>query len=206
MVSIADSAGNRRLDDLTDFVRLEIATAIRRGVRVFPVLVDRASIPASNLLPDDIRPLAGRQAIELTSERWKYDTRGRPGPTSLAHLTRPKGGTAIGASRRIMSRDQSSRIAFTSRVPRMNVPETVYPIPCRRPPHLNVSTDPDQGTRLDDGEGQSASSRRIGSPPWSPDSGTSRIDSHRHPISTASGQLLRASKPNSAPRARRGST
>ena len=73
-LSITDADRHRRLDDPTDFVRLEIAAAIRRGITVFPVLVDRAGAPASAALPDEIRPLAGRQAIELTNERWNYDT------------------------------------------------------------------------------------------------------------------------------------
>jgi hypothetical protein len=73
-LSITDAEGRRRLDDPTDFVRLEVATAIRRGITIFPVLVDRANALASVALPDDIRPLAGRQAIELTNERWNYDT------------------------------------------------------------------------------------------------------------------------------------
>jgi len=73
-LSITDAEGHRRLDDPTDFVRLEVATAIRRGITIFPVLVDRANAPASAALPDDIRALAGRQAIELTNERWNYDT------------------------------------------------------------------------------------------------------------------------------------
>jgi hypothetical protein len=73
-LSITDADGHRRLDDPTDFVRLEVGTAIRRGITVFPVIVDRASPPASAALPDDLRPLAGRQAIELTNERWNYDT------------------------------------------------------------------------------------------------------------------------------------
>jgi hypothetical protein len=73
-LTITGADGGRRLDDPTDFVRLEIATAIRHGVRVLPVLVDKASAPSSASLPDDIRPLAGRQAIELSNERWNYDT------------------------------------------------------------------------------------------------------------------------------------
>ncbi len=72
-LSISDPDGGRRLDKPTDFVRLEVATAIRRGVSMFPVLVDKATPPPSTSLPDDIRPLAGRQAIELTNERWNYD-------------------------------------------------------------------------------------------------------------------------------------
>jgi hypothetical protein len=73
-LAITDADGHRRLDDPTDFVRLEVATAIRRGITVFPVLVDRATAPVSMLLPDEIKQLAGRQAIELTNERWNYDT------------------------------------------------------------------------------------------------------------------------------------
>ncbi len=72
-LTIADADGRRRLDDPTDFVRLEVATAIRRGITVFPVLLNRTTPPSSATLPEEIQPLAGRQAIELTNERWNYD-------------------------------------------------------------------------------------------------------------------------------------
>jgi hypothetical protein len=71
--SIALPDGRRRLEDPTDFVRLEIAAAIRRGVAVFPVLVDGATPPPAASLPEEIRDVAGRQAIELSNERWNYD-------------------------------------------------------------------------------------------------------------------------------------
>lgn len=71
--SIALPDGRRRLDDPTDFVRLEVAAAIRRGVTVFPVLVEGASPPSTASLPEEIRPLSGRQAIQLSNERWNYD-------------------------------------------------------------------------------------------------------------------------------------
>lgn len=71
--SIALPDGRRRLEDPTDFVRLEIAAAIRRGVAVFPVLVDGATPPSAASLPEEIRDVAGRQAIELSNERWNYD-------------------------------------------------------------------------------------------------------------------------------------
>ena len=58
-LTITDENGRRRLDDPTDFVRLEVATAIRRGIAVFPVLVDKAKPPSSAALPDEIRPLGG---------------------------------------------------------------------------------------------------------------------------------------------------
>src|SRR5690348_16175934 len=43
----AEENGERRLDDPQDWVRLEIEAAINRGVRVIPVLVDGARMPAA---------------------------------------------------------------------------------------------------------------------------------------------------------------
>jgi len=67
-------AGARRLEDPEDFVRLEIATALRQGVPVIPVLVEGAQFPAERDLPGDLKPLARVQAVELTEARWQYDT------------------------------------------------------------------------------------------------------------------------------------
>lgn len=73
-VSLPDSAGRRRLDDPNDYTRLEIATALQRNdVRVIPVLVEGAQMPAGDDLPDDLKALARRNAIELTDKRWEYD-------------------------------------------------------------------------------------------------------------------------------------
>ena len=63
--------GQRRLDDAKDFVRIEIATALRRGIKVVPILVDGASIPKEHELPDDLRPLATRNGMEL--QRMNFD-------------------------------------------------------------------------------------------------------------------------------------
>ena len=68
-----DEEGRRRLDDPEDFVRIEIATALKRGVRVIPVLVDGASIPRSGDLPDDLKPLVRRTAHEVRHARFKDD-------------------------------------------------------------------------------------------------------------------------------------
>jgi hypothetical protein len=61
------SAGNqgRRLDDPGDWVRLEIETAIKRGIRIIPVLVDGAGMPPAGALPLSLRGLARRQAVTL---------------------------------------------------------------------------------------------------------------------------------------------
>jgi hypothetical protein len=67
-----DEAG-RRLDNPNDFVRLEIAAALARNVRVIPALVQGAQMPRPRDLPEDLLPLARRNAIELSDVRWKHD-------------------------------------------------------------------------------------------------------------------------------------
>jgi hypothetical protein len=67
-------SGAQRLADPDDFVRLEVETALRAAdVTVIPVLVAGASMPEPEQLPDSLRPLARRNAIELTDLRWRYD-------------------------------------------------------------------------------------------------------------------------------------
>lgn len=72
-LSAADETGQRRLDQWNDFVRLEIASALKLDKMVIPVLVGKARMPAPNLLPEDISSLVRRNAIELSHERFGYD-------------------------------------------------------------------------------------------------------------------------------------
>lgn len=67
------SGGRRRLDDPNDYVRLELASALARNVHVIPVLVEGASMPRAQDLPDDLKPLARRHALELSETRWEFD-------------------------------------------------------------------------------------------------------------------------------------
>jgi hypothetical protein len=69
------ASGQRRLDDESDFVRLEIASALQRDIPVVPVLVRGAKMPSADQLPADLRELAYRNAVELTHARWKSDVR-----------------------------------------------------------------------------------------------------------------------------------
>lgn len=66
-------SGSGRLDNPHDFVRLEIATALRRDIRVIPVLVQRASMPKPKDLPEDLARLTRRNAVELSDSRWQSD-------------------------------------------------------------------------------------------------------------------------------------
>jgi cytolethal distending toxin subunit A len=68
-----DATGQRRLDDPVDYVRMEIAAALNRKIRVVPVLVDGARVPKPDDLPEDIKALARRNAIELRNDRFSRD-------------------------------------------------------------------------------------------------------------------------------------
>jgi TIR domain len=72
-LTAADASGRRRLDDPRDFVRFETAVALRRDVRVIPVLVQGAAMPNEEELPDDLKDMVWRNAQELSHGRWEYD-------------------------------------------------------------------------------------------------------------------------------------
>jgi class 3 adenylate cyclase/tetratricopeptide (TPR) repeat protein len=60
----------RRADGSEDWVRREIAAALARNIRVIPVLVQGAKMPLRTELPDDMKGLARRHAIELSETAW----------------------------------------------------------------------------------------------------------------------------------------
>ena len=69
-----DSQGRRRLDQPNDYVRLELVTALeRRDVRVIPVLIEGATMPPVESLPEPVRPLARKQAVHLRDDAWDHD-------------------------------------------------------------------------------------------------------------------------------------
>jgi formylglycine-generating enzyme required for sulfatase activity len=68
-----DDQGGRRLDNPEDFVRMEIATALKREIRVIPVLVDGALMPRSTELPDDLKPLVRRNALRISDTSFDGD-------------------------------------------------------------------------------------------------------------------------------------
>src|SRR5262245_5871927 len=67
------SGATSRLDDPEDFVRLEISTALARDIRVIPVLVDGMTMPRPETLPDSLKPLSRRNAIEISNIRFNFD-------------------------------------------------------------------------------------------------------------------------------------
>ena len=110
---LTDSQGRRRLDDPNDFVRLEIAAALQRNIRVVPVLVGGAVMPKAEDLPPGLETLARRQAHELSDGRWDFDVgqlvetlervgikpaRRLPAPSNRSWWKRNKVGIGIGAA------------------------------------------------------------------------------------------------------------
>jgi hypothetical protein len=65
--------GRRRLDDPADLVRSEIATALKSGIPVIPVLVGGAAPPTRAMLPPPLQPLAAVDAHQMSDERWAFD-------------------------------------------------------------------------------------------------------------------------------------
>ena len=68
-----DGDGRRRLDNPEDFVRVEILAALARDIRVIPVLVDGAEMPRPNELPEVLKPLTRRNAVEVRNVQFGTD-------------------------------------------------------------------------------------------------------------------------------------
>ena len=64
---------SERIKEADDLVRREIAAALARDMRVIPVLVNEARMPAAQELPADLAPLVQRNAIELRHGRFDDD-------------------------------------------------------------------------------------------------------------------------------------
>jgi len=104
-----DDDGRRRFDNPDDFVAIEIAAALARNIRVIPVLIDGARTPKADKLPDSIKPLVRRNAVEVRNANFGRDadslitkvrealktaqpvTRRWPFTTSVAERSRARG-------------------------------------------------------------------------------------------------------------------
>jgi hypothetical protein len=62
------ATGKKRLEDPTDFVRIEIESALERGIPVIPLLVRGAEMPSEGTLPSSLRKLVYRNGIPIRSD------------------------------------------------------------------------------------------------------------------------------------------
>src|ERR1700730_16306663 len=72
-LTVTDETGQRRIDNASDFVRLEIATALKRRVPVMIALVADASKPAEESLPSEMHELARVSVFLLRDTQWNAD-------------------------------------------------------------------------------------------------------------------------------------
>ncbi len=69
----SDDSGRKRLENPEDLVRLEIATALERDIRVIPVLVQGAQMPVATDLPQGLEALARRNSVEVSDARFRTE-------------------------------------------------------------------------------------------------------------------------------------
>jgi hypothetical protein len=62
-----DEHGHHAIADETDWVRIEIETALAKKIPVIPILIDRLRMPKATELPEGLRNFAFRQAAEVDS-------------------------------------------------------------------------------------------------------------------------------------------
>src|SRR5262245_45808318 len=72
-LAMKDETGKRRLDNPEDYVAIEIRAALARDIPVVPVLVDGARMPKMGELPDSLKLLANRQAVEVRHTNFNSD-------------------------------------------------------------------------------------------------------------------------------------
>jgi TIR domain-containing protein len=72
-LTLTGDDGARKLDNPGDYVRFEVTTALERGVRVIPVLIDGARPLREQDLPTELHKLARLNAAKLTWERYQDD-------------------------------------------------------------------------------------------------------------------------------------
>jgi len=56
-----------------DFVRIEIGTALKRGIHVIPILLQGTQVPKVDQLPDDLKELALRTGLDVRHASFNED-------------------------------------------------------------------------------------------------------------------------------------
>jgi hypothetical protein len=72
-LTITNDVGQRRLDEPGDFTRMEIASALRRSIPIFPLLVAGAKMPIREQVPEELALLTSRQAVSAGDVYFQRD-------------------------------------------------------------------------------------------------------------------------------------
>jgi len=68
-----DDSGRRRLDNPSDYVRMEIEESLKRKIRVVPITLNDVRLPLADELPEEIADLAHRQCRVFRSRHYESD-------------------------------------------------------------------------------------------------------------------------------------
>jgi formylglycine-generating enzyme required for sulfatase activity len=68
-LTIADAGGARRLENPSDFVRIEVEAALARNIPVVPILTQGAPMPHERDLPKTLAQLAYRHGMDVRSDQ-----------------------------------------------------------------------------------------------------------------------------------------
>ncbi len=63
----------KRLDDPADYVRMEIITALNKGIPILPILLQGSKMPAAEDLPLPLAPLSKINALEIRDSNFESD-------------------------------------------------------------------------------------------------------------------------------------
>lgn len=121
------ATGMRRLDDPKDFVRIEIAAALLRGIPVAPVLLDGTPFPAEYELPDDLKPLVRRNGADVRRVSFDVDVRRLIHGIGLGRVTHDQNPQSTVGDTRIANAATSEVASATGRM--ASAPQTHAAIP-----------------------------------------------------------------------------
>ena len=57
--------GHTTINDESDWVRIEVETALERNIKIIPVLINRANMPRADQLPESLREFVYRSALRI---------------------------------------------------------------------------------------------------------------------------------------------
>ncbi|MEJ0007985.1 MAG: toll/interleukin-1 receptor domain-containing protein [Steroidobacteraceae bacterium] len=147
----SNKAGQRRLEDPDDFVRIELEAALARDIPVVPVLVAHAPLPVASELPGSLAPMAFRQSIEVRPDPDFHNDATRLVTSLRGILTRRRQSKWLPRSPRLPQRQEckgvddwagSLPLCWASPPPCSLFPQSVICARHRCPKHASTSLRP----------------------------------------------------------------
>ncbi|MGE0729436.1 MAG: toll/interleukin-1 receptor domain-containing protein [Acidimicrobiia bacterium] len=72
-LTAADQFGRRKIDMATDWVNIELSTALAAPTTVVPVLIDPTTMPPAEALPAELAALSTLNAFVCRKDKWDLD-------------------------------------------------------------------------------------------------------------------------------------